>query len=77
VRPETLTVSGPEDAEAFRAEVLSVSDRGAYRELRARVPDGKILTCHVVGVEGRLPSPGTETFLRASEPPHPLRDDHA
>ncbi|MHC4915728.1 MAG: ABC transporter ATP-binding protein [Planctomycetota bacterium] len=77
VRPETLKISGPEDPGAFRAEVLSVSDRGAYRELRVRTPGGKVLTCHVVGVEGRLPSPGTETFLCPSEPPHPLRNDDA
>jgi ABC-type Fe3+/spermidine/putrescine transport system ATPase subunit len=78
VRPETiLTAAGPECPAAFAARVLSVSDRGIYREVRLEAAGGVRLVWHAVAAGGPPPSPGAEVRLRLGEPPHAMMEDRS
>jgi spermidine/putrescine transport system ATP-binding protein len=74
LRPETLHLAESGSPGAFPARVLSVSDRGAYRELRAGIEGGPVLTCHLPGGGAPPPGAGGEVFLRPGEPPHPVEE---
>jgi ABC-type Fe3+/spermidine/putrescine transport system ATPase subunit len=75
IRPETIVAAaGPDCPGAFSARVLSVSDRGIYREVRLEAAGGTRLVWHAVAAGQAPPSPGEEVRLRLAEPPHPLEE---
>jgi ABC-type Fe3+/spermidine/putrescine transport system ATPase subunit len=77
IRPESIVPAGPDCPDAFRARLLSSSDRGVYRELRLATEVGKILVCHAARAAGPVIAVGEEMLLRLAEPPHPVGATHA
>ncbi len=75
IRPESLLVAGPECPEAFGVTVLSVTDRGIYREIRASTRSGKVLVCHAVMTGERVPAPGEMLMMRLADPPHAIEGE--
>ncbi|MCU0724196.1 MAG: ABC transporter ATP-binding protein [Planctomycetes bacterium] len=74
VRPEDLVPAAPGEEAHYAGTLTAVTDRGAFAELRVRLPDGTVLLARVPPAAIRGLAHGSPLPLHRRAPPHPLGD---
>ena len=72
IRPETLVPATDGTLGSFHGRVVSVADRGAYREVRVEVAPGTSLVAHLAGSACQGLRAGDTLPWRCSRVPHPI-----